>query len=385
MRGSYQLTLPLRSRGTGGRWVSPYRVSNPLTPEELAAAREGSVGAAREAAAAAAARGEFPRIAVSPGQLELDFSGVSTGTQLGPPMTTGTPMAGSKLISFLLTDPLGEEILEGTMGGVLAGASQLGSDQPLGQTALETATAIAGGIGMGMLGRRVGARVGQMVHEGPLRNQEGMLAMLGRTLGSETTAEGLKHQGQMMKQAVQESLINETSARMAREAAENPAGFAERYGLTAETFARVAPQVKVGRTDAAALRGIEALPPEQRQKILDALLKEYEQVEQVIAKEAAGSIDDAINKAADSYKDSDERLPGADRSVGETLRSFLDPAPAVTGQNVGRAVGRFIGDEVGILGGLATGSLLAQQLGIESPKDRRIRELEAQLQQSGRS
>ena len=61
------------------------------------------------------------------------------------------------------------------------------------------------------------------------------------------------------------------------------------------------------------------------------------------------------------------------------MRSLMNPVQPVTGEHVGRAVGRFIGDEVGVLGGLAAGSLLAQQLGIDSPKDQKIRELEQQL------
>jgi len=411
--GAQQLSLRLQDvTRKGGRFASPYKSANPLSPEAFAAAQgpsvhdqasarsllpvpgigeHGPLAGDHEALveylrrAAAEASAEVPRVAVSPGQLELDLSGASQRKQPVAAGASGAPMAGSRLIGFLLTDPLGEELLEGTMGGLMAGASQIGSDQPWGQTALETAAAIAGGIGIGMLGRRIGAAAGKKFHPGALRNQEGMPAMVGRLMGSETTAEGLKHQGMMMKQAVQEGLINDTSARMAREAAQDPAAFTERYGLTAETFARVAPQVKVGRTGAAAMRGIESMPPEQRQKILDALLQEYEQVERVMAKESAGSIDEAINRVADHYKGSDDLLPGADRPIGETLRSLLDPAPAVTGEHVGRAAGRFIGDEVGIMGGLAIGSLLAQQLGMESPKDRRIRELEAQLQQAGRS
>jgi hypothetical protein len=236
---------------------------------------------------------------------------------------------------------------------------------------------------MGMLGRRAGAAIGRRVNPGALKNQDGMLASVSRLAGSETTAEGFKHQGMMMKQAVQEGLISETSARMAREAAMDPAGFAKRYGVTADTFNRVAPQVQAGRTGAATLRSLESLPPEQKQKILNALLSEYEEVENALTKQSAGSIDETIRSIADRYKDSDQKLPGSNQSLSESLRGLLDPTPPVTGEHVGRAAGRFLGDEVGIMGGLMAGSLLSQQLGMENPKDRRIRELEAQLQ--GRS
>jgi hypothetical protein len=58
------------------------------------------------------------------------------------------------------------------------------------------------------------------------------------------------------------------------------------------------------------------------------------------------------------------------------------PTP-ITGEHVGRGIGRLIGDEVGILGGMGTGLLAAQALGLQGPKDRQIAELQAQLQQQG--
>lgn len=382
MRDLYQLALPLRSRGPSGRWSSPYAVSNPLTAKQRAAVQGGSVGEAMAAAAAAAARGELPRIAVSPGQLGLDFSGGPTRTLPEPLMTTSTPMAGNKLIGFLLTNPLGEEILEGTMGGLLAGVSQIGSDQPLGQTALETATAIAGGIGMGMLGRRVGARVGQMVHEDPLRNQKGMLAMLGRTLGSETTGEGLKKQGAMLREAIHDDLLQGATRRMIHEAATDPAAFTTRYGITPDQFTRVLPHLRVGQDAASVLKRLESLSPEQRKRALDVILGDYTKAESSVRAEAADSMNRQFSSAAEKYKD--VKLPGVDQSLGDVYGSMLDSVADVTGRDVGRAVGRLVGDEVGVIGGMTAGSLLAQQLGFETEKDRRIRELEAQLQQVSR-
>lgn len=288
-------------------------------------------------------------------------------------------LAGARLLAFLTTDPLGEELAEGTMGGLMAGASQLGSDQEWGQTALETAAAIAGGIGMGMLGRRIGAGLGKRIHRRDLANQEGLLASAGRMLGSETTAQGLKHQGQAMKSVIQESLVQETSARLAREAALDPAGFVSRYGITPEQLQRIDPQMRAGRTGAAALRTLETMPPEQRKAALDAILSEYEAVENAVAREASRGIDRTIESLAKDLEDTPDKIPGTDYTPSEALRGLLNPAPKITGEHVGRAAGRFLGDEIGIIGGLAAGSLLAQQLGMDSPKDRRIRELESQL------
>lgn len=296
--------------------------------------------------------------------------------------------AGSQLISFFLNDPLGEELLEGTTGGLIAGASQLGSDQTLGQTALETAAAIAGGIGLGMAGRRLGAMAGKQLHKGPLKQQDSMVANLARTFGSETTASGLRDQGVVTKSAIQEALVNETSARLAREAMDNPAEFAKRYGVSAEQFAQMLPNVKAGRTAAAAAGALRVMPPEMREQALKQL-SEYEAVERLITQKAAGGMDESIKDAAAAFDrvqgDLDpsnleavkEILKG--RNPSDAIRSLLNPAPPITGEHVGRAVGRFIGDEVGVLGGLALGSVLAQQLGMDSPKDRKIRELEEQL------
>ena len=42
-------------------------------------------------------------------------------------------------------------------------------------------------------------------------------------------------------------------------------------------------------------------------------------------------------------------------------------------------VGRGIGDEMGIMGGVALGGVIGDQLGWESEKDRKIKELEREL------
>lgn len=296
--------------------------------------------------------------------------------------------AGSQLISFLLHDPLGEELLEGSVGGLMAGASQLGSEQSAGEIALKTAAAIAGGIGLGMAGRRIGASIGKKVQPKALQQQDSMVANLARTLGSETTTAGLRDQGAVMKAAVQEALVNETSSRLAREAMDDPAGFAKRYGVSADLFEQMMPSVQAGRTAAAAAETVRAMPPEMREQAMKKLA-EYELVEKLVASKAAGSLDEMIASAASTADRLQKELDPAEleglegllkgKGPGDALRSLLNPAPPITGEQVGRAVGRMIGDEVGILGGLAAGSLLAQQLGMESPKDRKIRELEAQL------
>ena len=58
---------------------------------------------------------------------------------------------------------------------------------------------------------------------------------------------------------------------------------------------------------------------------------------------------------------------------------MMSPKKPVTGEEVGRAIGRAAGDEIGVLGGLGVGSLISSGLGIDSPKDKQIKELEKKL------
>ena len=159
--------------------------------------------------------------------------------------------------------PLGEEVLEGTIAGGLTGAGMLFSEQDIRQTALQTALAIAGGIGVGMGGRRIGSYLGKKLHPGEFeRHLPGGM--------------------------------------------ENPA-YTIGLGLGQES----------------AVKGIRDLMAE-----------------------------------AGGYAQ-----------------------PKVTGEELGRAAGRMFGDEVGVLAGLGAGYGISQAMGIESPKDKAIRELTAELEQ----
>ena len=301
-----------------------------------------------------------------------------------------TQKAGGKLINFVLHDPLGEELMEGILGGSMAGLAQLGQDQPLEQTALNTAAAIAGGIGMGMIGRRAGAAIGKKLHAAPLKQQDSMLANVGRMVGSETTAGGLRDQGAMMKAAVQEGLTKQASSDLIKEAVADPELFARRYGVTPEVFQKMAPNVGMGQQAAAVAEALRSMPSSTRQEMLGRMksqLPDYEAVEKLINTRAAAGIDENIEmlaKALDEGGLSAEDLEAAKsilngKRPGDAVRSLLDPVQPITGEHVGRAAGRFLGDEIGILGGLAGGAFLGQSLGLESPKDRQIRELQAQL------
>lgn len=296
--------------------------------------------------------------------------------------------AGTKLLQFFLTDPLGEEILEGSLGGLMVGASQIGSDQPLGQTALETAAAIAGGIGLGAAGRRIGARLGKRIHGDALKDQSGMMATLGRVMGSETTAEGVKQQGRQMRSLVEQGLMNESAAQMMKEVVADPVAFQAKYKIDPKDFETMVSSVMAGRAASGAVKSYAELSPEQRAGILQQIqpiLDKYGNVERAVAENAVNSLDGTINGLAAQLKKAAEQegLDGDKRKMLSDIGGFVQgmnmPVSPVTGEHVGRAIGRFIGDEVGIIGGMAVGSLLSQQLGMESPKDRQIRELEKQL------
>lgn len=308
-------------------------------------------------------------------------------------MSGGNRMAGTGLINWFMTDPLGEEVGEGIAGGLLAGLPGLAADQSLGQTALQTAAAIAGGIGLGIAGRRIGAWAGGQIHEKELKNQGSMLATLGRTLGAETTSEGIGEQMRFMRGNIRDAVVADQSMEMLRNAAIDPAGFIHKYGISPEVFTRLFPSVQAGRSAQEVLKRMEKMDPEARKKLIERLTRDYGAVEGAVTRNAAESMDERLTSLAGRLRNA---KPGSEEAearetfktifnadAAEALESLRGKASPVTGRHVGRAIGRLIGDEVGVLSGLAAGRALASALGMQSPKDRRIEELERQLQQQG--
>ena len=291
------------------------------------------------------------------------------------------PLAGQNRVLSFLASPLGEEVVEGTMAGGVAGLSQIGSDTTPQEVALKTVGAIAGGIGLGIAGRRIGAAIGKKIQPNALKDQEGMLATFGRLTGSESTIEGIKHQGQIGINLIQERLVQDTSAAMIEQAIENPNLFASKYGVTADEFQQVMPYVKQGRKAAVAARTFEMLSEKEKHELVHNLKDKYKQVEQAVVTNASNNIDTTIRKAVNNPNYKDVMVPGIDKSVSQMFESLLGSAPPVTGEHVGRAIGRFAGDEIGILTGLGVAGTLAGPLGIQSPKDTKIKKLEQELNQ----
>ena len=294
-----------------------------------------------------------------------------------------------KFLNFFINTPMGEEVLEGTLGGTVAGLSQIGSDNTPEEIALKTLGGIGGGIGIGMAGRRIGANIGKSVHANPLADQEGMLATLGRTLGNKTTVEGMQQQGQMAKRAVQQGLVNNTSAQLLEEALVSPEKFYKSYGIPAEQFKQLEPLVKRGQMATQISEMYKGLNPERKKELTDKVLKGYKDVENLIVQKASGSIDEQIGKMQKTMNNvmnsNNPNISDTEKKVISQLDQFMtglsQEASPVTGENVGRFVGRALGDEIGILGGMGAAGLLANQMGLVSPKDKKITRLEEQISQ----
>jgi len=257
----------------------------------------------------------------------------------------------------------------------------LGTDTPLPQVAIQTLGAMAGGVGLGMLGTRLGARLGKAIHPQALKNQEGLLAMFGRTAGQKTLAKGGQELMRQGKGMVKKEIIEQTSAKMAQEAISNPTVFAQKYGITAQEFQQQLPMIQKGTQVKAVLDTYETLDPklktQLKNQMANAINTNYAKVENVIAREAVENLDQNIARMAELQQG--KTVPGTSIDMGRVFGSLLDDAKAVTGENVGRAIGRFAGDEIGVVAGLAGGGALSSAMGIENPKDKRIRELEQQL------
>lgn len=184
------------------------------------------------------------------------------------------------------------------------------------------------------------------------------------------------------------------------EAIKNPAEFAAKYGIDSNQFRNMAPNVTAGREAAQLLETLNAIPPEMKQSMIEEASKnykpqidQYRQIEKLVGDGAAGNIDDQINKLItkfDKFENDTSASVKQDQKMveqilggkgSEVLRSLSTPTKPITGGNVGRMIGRFLGDEIGVLSGMAAGGVLAQGMGIESAKDVQIRKLQEQLNQ----
>ena len=296
-----------------------------------------------------------------------------------------------QFLSFFIHNPMGEEILEGTAGGLLAGAgTAAGGDIEFGDALIRTGSAIAGGIGLGMAGRRLGARIGKKIQPKALKDQESFVATTARRLGSETTVEGFKSQGNMLKNTVQQGLVNESVTNLVEQARKDPSMFQKTYNIDPQSFLKNANNVKYGNAGVAFLNTVKDISPEKRKILTDKImnemgLEEFSKSENLVRERASANIDNFVNAAMKGELDSSataellKNTGSRSGSIADIMKDMMSPKKPVTGEEVGRAIGRAAGDEIGVLGGLGVGSLISSGLGIDSPKDKQIKELEKKL------
>lgn len=281
----------------------------------------------------------------------------------------------------LQSNELFQEAQEGILGGATAGLGLIGTGVALPQVALQTLGGIAGGIGIGMLGKNIGAAIGRRLHPQVLRDQEGLLATFGRLTGQKTLAGGAMEAYRAGKGQIKQELKKQTSAQLLNEALQNPQVFASKYGVDPEVFKKYHGAAGAAGQAMAGLETLQNLSPEQRQQAGKAakqfMDKGFNQVENLINTQAAAALDSNIAQMA--AKSKGKTIPGTDIDTGEMFEKLLKEPKAITGEHVGRGVGRFIGDEIGIVTGMGAGAAVAGALGIKTDKDKKIEELQRQL------
>jgi hypothetical protein len=283
----------------------------------------------------------------------------------------------------LQSSDLFNEGLEGVLGGGLAGMGLLGTDTPLPQVAIQTLGGMALGTGIGMLGNRMGAAIGKMLHSAPLKNQNGLLATLSRATGQKTLMKGGSESIRYGKGQIKQELRKQSTAQLLDEALTNPQQFNAKYGIDADTFKTYQGAVDQSGQFQALLETVQNISPEKRKEVANLIQNRmnqgFNQTENLINTQAANSMDANLGRMAEQTKGT---MIG-DTDLGGIFESLMQEAQPITGEHVGRAAGRFIGDEVGVLAGLGLGGMAAGAMGIKSDKDKKIDELQTILLNNG--
>jgi hypothetical protein len=279
-----------------------------------------------------------------------------------PAPATKETMAGNRMIKFL-SGPMGEEILEGVLGGTMVVAPQFFTEEDPRENALQLALAIGGGIGLGMAGRRIGAHIGERLHPGEITHEG--LASVVRLGGHETVGEGMA------------SLAATASANRGRELMDTTARNLRQdlQRLGDQEFTAAYPDLaKAGMLPSTAT-------PAQLQQLeafQGATSSAARQTVELEAKEAKR----IMEKLAEEHPQVAAAMREQGLSPEQTEQAWAGRAAPVTGEHAGRLAGRIFGDEIGILSGAGIGALIAGQLGWQSPKDAQIAQLKAQLAQA---
>jgi hypothetical protein len=304
--------------------------------------------------------------------------------------------AGERLMAFAGT-PLGEEVLEGVLGGTLAGApALLEREKHPGEGLLQLAGAIAGGIGVGMAGRRFGASLGRRIHPGEVKNP--LALAFGTAFGQDTLAQAAEMGGRRMREGVGEFVMDRYQKGIRRDLAELPQDqFLAKYpaiakiGKNKQEVAKALDELEVEGNIGKAMAFANMVEPDQLHAAAQELAKnprfavQSQELRDALATGNVSKMEDVFQAIArDMGDDSDLADNPVLRVLGlspESLEGMMKPAEPVTGFHVGRGVGRFLGDEVGVLAGYGLGGLAASGLNLQTSKDREIEELRAQLAQ----
>jgi hypothetical protein len=267
-------------------------------------------------------------------------------------MATTTRPAGTKLMNFLQSG-LGEELFEGVGPAVLIGGSQLFDENvPTEQALTNTALMATLGTGIGMGGRNAGAYIGRKLYDKPIKNPH--LAQLGGSIGQKGMFEGLQqglaqHVGQM-----RDIERAQAASRVRRMADADPSALAKHLGIPSDKIDEILPLVrKLDSYIENDLKGIDGMGKGMKK-----------QAEVFRAKDNDGA----------------QHLANGLSSMSDAI---LSGPREVTGEHLGRAVGRIFGDEIGITSGLALGTVIGDQVGWMSPQQLEIKKLEKKVKELG--
>jgi len=304
----------------------------------------------------------------------------------------------AKIVKFFQTKT-GEEVLEGTLGGLLAGIPMFFSGQDPRTAALATIGGVAGGIGIGMAGRRLGEFIGSRLHPEPLADQAGVATFLARAFGQETMGKALEQNFVFMREAVKNAMLDNQLKKMVEDGR-----------ISEELMA----DLRKYQTLSAIASAVNDMPSEQRRQLLQQFdtyltqadviaggvndnlrrareyadrMKEVGMWDAVAAREAAANLDEGLREFAENMRKmgnewASDSQPFDPNSIADFVRGVADGnMESITGEHVGRAVGRFIGDEIGVLSGVGLGVIGGNLLGFQTPQEREIVSLKAQLAQ----
>lgn len=288
-----------------------------------------------------------------------------------------------------------EELAEGALLGLMTAGAVLPQDETLAAKAMQVAGAATIGVGAGIGARHLGARLGRRWHGNELA--EGPVRGFARSMGSESIVGGLGAQGRAIKETIERDLRQNTAKRLVAEALEDPANFTRTYGIDADGFLTAAERIAPLQGVSAAASALRDMTPAQRQRfrqtakeVVPEDVRRLFDADDLVAREASQRIERQIREVADelgkrypegldiNHPDAAElrsvlgpigKLFEGQSLTAEKVLRLLDPAEPVTGEHLGRAIGRFAGDEIGAIGGQALGLMLAQSLGWARPRE----------------